>query len=95
MINLPRFITAPLSLDWINIGIHVAAAFGVMVGLSILGFHPWAAAAINALIFFLREMWQAYKSEQDIWPTGWPWQKWLEWLAPSVAGVIMVWRGIT
>jgi len=78
-----------LKLDWIDILLHGAGAFGVMTAAALFGINPWIAAGANALAWFVREGWQAYKKGDDIMPTSWSIQKIVEAAAPAGVGVVM------
>lgn len=55
-----------MKLDWIDILLHGAGAFGVMVLAAMFGVNPWLAAFANALAWGIREGWQAHKAGKDI-----------------------------
>ena len=81
-----------MGLDWEDIIIHAAVAL-VACGL-LMWFMPsyvWHIAALNAMIWGIREWWQDVEDGDHPrpWPFRWAPQKWAEFLAPAAIGVVL------
>jgi len=79
------------TLDWLDILVHIAAAAGIYLALTLwIGLYPWQAAGVNAVFWFLREMYQQWQKGKPMPPWNWSLQKHLEWIAPTATGAILV-----
>ena len=82
-------ITDPDAPTWIPVWIHagmgaIFVAVALLIGIPAM----WAVPA-NAAWWVAREFYQAHKMSKSIDPTDWSRRKMAEWIAPSVAGVIV------
>jgi len=81
-----------LNLDWSDIGLHAAGAFGMFTALNLIT--DAVLAGTGTVAFWLgREVWQAYKIETSLNPLEWPMQKHAEWVIAVVVVAAMWWQG--
>ena len=80
-----------LKIGWGGVCVHVAAMFGIMTAMAILGIDPWMAAGANAAFWTGLEAYQGQRDGKGLTPIGggWGYTKIAEWLAPCIGGVVM------
>lgn len=78
------------SVDWTDVGLHVAAAFGLMTILMAFGVEPASAAFAVTAAGYIREGYQAIKKGNSWKPTTWSFHKHMEAAAFPVAAFAMV-----
>ncbi len=76
-----------MSVDWVDVALHVAAAFGAMTILKILGVQPAVAVIIVSAGGYIREGIQAMKKGDSWMPTTWSFHKHMEAAAFPIAAV--------
>lgn len=78
------------SVGWIDVGLHVAAAFGGMTLLALLGVDDTIAVVMFTAFGYGREAWQAYRIGREVNPVDWSLHKHLEAAAFPVTALAMV-----
>lgn len=66
--------------------LHAITAVALTIGFIASGMPPYAAIAWNAALWFARE-WD--QKQWAVSPLHWPFKKHVEWVAPTLAGVIV------
>ena len=92
-----------VELNWPPLWHHSFFALVIVLALLLIGLDPWLICSLNALGWFLRELYQAFglkrisRRRRERNPLKWPFQKHLEWIFPAVFGAavaigVLIWR---